>query len=1187
MRKTVLLTLMLLLASTLTFADNVRSTKRGFGENSLGYVADLQALAKGCSWWYNWGVTPPSAIASYMGADNVIEYVPMAWTTNYDASALRTYYKAHPQDKFLLGFNEPNFKAQANLTPTQAAQAWPALESLADELGLSLVAPALNYPDGAINDGVTYQPTEWMDAFIAAYKNLYGKEPRLDYLALHSYMNTPSAVIGYVENFAKKYGKKVWLTEFCSWEGTVTADQQESTMIEKLKLLEKSDYVYRYAWFKARGSDSAPYYNLVEYPNKTKGITAGTLTSVGFSYLNMSRFDGTYYYNVNEKIPVAQFVDEENLTHLQKSYDPQCADSVELALNAAKISTTYQVNIPEAGTYTLIARASRIASASDNLAARISVKDGDGNVLSSRNSFLASATDTTYVALQIPLTLPAGKQKLTIYKENLNPCYLSMLKLVKTVDANDADLVTKEVTKTKSGSSTGGGTGGGTGGSTGGNTSTNDNIKVTDAATAPFKFSKDEMYYGIYLDETTRKANLTSDQYVNMGDNGGTQNSYVWSNTMTYGDATEANSFGVTGNYLDLIVGNVGWSGMGYNVNAATGTLNLSGINNDYSLHMALKSTSADPVDLYFLDGAGHTANLVLGSSWMVIDGNKHLPIANFARDGKWHNIDIPMSYLKSKFGLCFGSDTDHDGNLFCINAGANAGTEIAYDAIFFHGPKSSVADTAAGDYDVSVTSASDKPFSFSKDDRYYIVYLDGNTKSDNLTEDQIVDCGPNGTNRQLYIWSNTYKMNTPTDDNSFGVGGAYMDATVLSVGWSGLGYCVNGSSSPLNMTGIDDDYKLHFAVKSTYTGPIEFELIDGFGNAGWIVLGTTAFEGHAPIADFTRDGKWYNIDVPIKNLENRYGTNFSTTTNLTGNLFCMLAGGTANTEVGYDAVFIHGPKTSKVVTSDVTLDDREITITKASDNAFTFPKDNDYYVVYLDGSTQSANIPNDHYFNIGPNGTTQFLYPWESTVTAQTVTDDNSFGVGSAYMSWIVGSKGWSGLGYFITPGTGVDLSGITSEYTLHFAVKSSSTDDYHYTVYDGNGKAAHLNLGTQVADGINPIGNFTRDGNWYAIDVPVSYLVKQGLDFSTATNFNVGNIFTVTGPTTAGALIDYDAVFFYGPAKKSTGINAVEVTGNANAHTATYGIYDMTGRKVQSMTGRGLYIVKSAEGTKKILVR
>lgn len=174
MRKNVLMLMALLLVSSLTFAANVRSAKRGFGENNLGYVADLQALAKGCSWWYNWSVTPPSAVASYMGADQVIEYVPMAWTTNYDANALRTYYKAHPQDKFLLGFNEPNFKAQSNITPTQAAQAWPAMESIADELGLSLVAPALNYPDGAINDGVTYQPTEWMDAFITAYKKLYG-----------------------------------------------------------------------------------------------------------------------------------------------------------------------------------------------------------------------------------------------------------------------------------------------------------------------------------------------------------------------------------------------------------------------------------------------------------------------------------------------------------------------------------------------------------------------------------------------------------------------------------------------------------------------------------------------------------------------------------------------------------------------------------------------------------------------------------------------------------------------------------------------------------------------------------------------------------------------------------------------------------------------------------------------------
>lgn len=218
--------LALAIASSLTANafDTPRSTKRGFGENTMSYTADLQALARGCSWWYDWGTTPPNSLASLVGKDKLIEFAPMTWNATYNIEELRTYYKVHPGDKYLLGFNEPNFKAQSNMTPTQAAQAWPKLESLADELGLKLVAPALNYPDGAINDGVKYQPTEWMDAFIAAYKKLYNKEPRIDYLALHCYMDYASAVKSYVDNFATRYGKQVWLTEFCSWESqSITA----------------------------------------------------------------------------------------------------------------------------------------------------------------------------------------------------------------------------------------------------------------------------------------------------------------------------------------------------------------------------------------------------------------------------------------------------------------------------------------------------------------------------------------------------------------------------------------------------------------------------------------------------------------------------------------------------------------------------------------------------------------------------------------------------------------------------------------------------------------------------------------------------------------------------------------------------------------------------------------------------
>lgn len=680
---------------------------------------------------------------------------------------------------------------------------------------------------------------------------------------------------------------------------------------------------------------------------------------------------------------------------------------------------------------------------------------------------------------------------------------------------------------------------------------------------------------------------------MNCGDNGGTQNSYLWDNTLTWGDATGDNSFGVTGDYKSVIVAEKGWSGLGYNV---TGGLDLSGINEDYSLHMAVKSSSTATFNLYFTDGQGHVAKIILGSSALDesqgSETHKYQPIANFARDGKWHNIDIPMSYLKWKFGLCFGKDTDYSGNLFCVNAGGNAGDELAYDAVFFHGPANATPDTSANDFDAKVTSADDNRFTFSKDNDYYIIYLDDETKSANLSSGQITDCGPNGSSRNLYIWENTFTMpSSVTGTNSFGVSGSYMSATVNSVGWSGLGYNVAGSSTPLNLSKIDDTYMIHFAVRSTYTGSIEFEVLDGLGNNGWIVLGTENFEGHSPVTDFPRDGKWYNIDIPVRNIGNSTGLNFTTTTNMTGNLFCLLAGGTAGTTVDYDAVMIYGKASDASDDDSGKLDNREVSITKASDSPYTFDSEADYYVIFLDEETKGNNISNEHYTNLGPNGSTQNVYPWEQTVTAKSASDANSFGVTGSYMSWEVGNVGWSGLGYNISSSASVDLSGITSEYTLHFAVKSTSDAEYKYTVTDANGKAAVIILGTEKAEGVEPAGNFTRDGEWYNIDVPVSFLMKQGLDFKTAANYSNQNILTITGGGTQGTMIDYDAVFFYGPAKEKTGIDSTVAENSGATGVSVYTIGGVLVGKADAVGSLslqpGLYIVRSAHGAKKILVK
>ena len=1191
-------------------ADVPKSSKRGFGENSLNYVEDLQVLAKGCTWWYNWGVAPTSTLAQYMGADKLIEYVPMAWTTNYDINALRSYYQSHPHDKYLLGFNEPNFRAQANKTPAQAAEAWPALEQLADEFGLKLVAPALNYPDGAINDGNTYQPEAWMDGFIAAYRSRYGREPRMDYLALHCYMDSPAAMISFVENFAKKYGKQVWLTEFCAWESqSITAVTQEATMIEKLALLEKSPHVFRYAWFKARSANNYPYYNLVEYPNKNKGIPAGTLTDVGFAYVNMSAYDTSVWYGVGEKIPVNQFVDETDLTSIDRSYDPQAVDSVELALTTARMTLTYQVDVPEDGAYTLIARASREPSKTENTAARIAVRDANGNDLATRNSFKESISDSNYVAIQVPVTLSAGRQRITIYKENANTCYLSMLKLVKTVDPADEDLSNVTVDKTK-------GKGGSGGGNVdpGENTSTDDEVVVTDVTdpTAnPFQFSDNYKYYALYVDAETRQANMPDERYVNCGDNGGSQNSWNWSDTFVYTDVTGPNSFGVENGYIGLgVVGTEGWSGLGYNVNAETGDLDLSCLNNDYRLHFAVRSQSTATLDFIVNDGSGHAAHIVMGTTPFVDNGVSRKPVANFKRDGKWHSFDISMAYLRKNFGLDFRNATDYDGNLFVILAGGDPTTQLDYDAVFFYGPKDSKPNGDDAQFDITVTKVdnpSANPFQFAADNRYYMLFLDAETRSRIPSAADVREIGPNGQNRNLYPWENTVSFPaTGSAPNSFGVGGAFMDVKVGTAGWSGMGYNIGYGQRPLNLTGIDNDYRLHFAVRSTATTPIEFVLIDGAGHEAQIVLGATAFDGHDPLADFERDGTWHSIDVPISLLSNRFGIDYSTSTNFTGNIFNILAGGVANTEFAYDALFIYGPAKTKEFPDEETIDERKPVMSAAADAPFQFAAGNDYYVVYLDDQTAQA-IPEEHYTNIGPNGQNQNLFPWEGTVkfvelnAADPDADTNSFGVKGKYMLADMGYGGWSGFGYNIE-GSGADLSAIDSRYTLHFALKQElaageTPSTLEIVINDGNGKTAYLPVGTEPFENHACVAEFPQDGKWYNYDIPVSYLVRQGLDFRTAKFFK-GNIFVCLGGPKMKK-VGFDAIFFYGPSQTPTGISLDEglrIKDESNnpssliSHPSS--VYDLQGRKVADHLSSfishpsskpGIYIVNG----KKILVK
>lgn len=286
------------LAVTLS-AGAAIGTKRGVCAKP-SRTDELEVLKRGSSWFYNWGNS--CGLPTVEG----VEFVPMCWG-NFNAESVRSYCKAHPEVKYLLGFNEPNFKAQSNMTPAEAAERWPEVKALADELGLKLVAPALNYSP----DAPYQQPTKWMDEFVA----IVGLDA-FDYTAIHCYGGA-GLIQSMTDEFYEKYGKLVWLTEFCQWPGGagnvyVSPESQRQSMVESLKFLEQSDKIFRYSWFMATGDwdnkENRPNYGLV-YVDGTISNRVYKLSPQGYVYTYLGTFDQNRYDNVNTWVAAADCAD--------------------------------------------------------------------------------------------------------------------------------------------------------------------------------------------------------------------------------------------------------------------------------------------------------------------------------------------------------------------------------------------------------------------------------------------------------------------------------------------------------------------------------------------------------------------------------------------------------------------------------------------------------------------------------------------------------------------------------------------------------------------------------------------------------------------------------------------------------------------------------------------------------------
>lgn len=394
------------------FSASSKSFKRGVGENSFLLKTEIEPLTAGVSWFYNWGNTPNGHLADSIAAipDADFEFEPMCWSSNYNAGNIRAYCQSHPDTKYLLGFNEPNFKSQSNMTPAAAAAAWPAVKALADELGLKLVGPAVNYsPDGPEND-----PYTWYAEFV----KLVGTDA-FDYIAIHNYSGGSAGMKEMADRFYDLYGKPIWVTEFCNWSGTVSADSQISSMVEQIEYLEKSDRIYRYAWFKAKGSiTSSPCYGLLVPKN---GYGERELSEAGKVYVYMTDFDETVYHSTTGLVPATEYIASHGLM-LGSTGDARNPKPIEITRFNSGAYADYQFDIPSAGEYTLTLRVAGQGEPTrfDPTIAVYSV-DADGNVLSTlaeKRQFQLSGDDALFAEVGFTMQLQAGKQRLRIQDEN-------------------------------------------------------------------------------------------------------------------------------------------------------------------------------------------------------------------------------------------------------------------------------------------------------------------------------------------------------------------------------------------------------------------------------------------------------------------------------------------------------------------------------------------------------------------------------------------------------------------------------------------------------------------------------------------------------------------------------------------------------------------------------------------------
>ena len=218
---------------------------------------DLENL--NVSWYYNWTPEPNCP------KDENVAFIPMIWSEKYlvDNNSEKYLVPLIGSDyEALLGYNEPNWLGQAEMTVDEALQYWPMLE----ETGLRLGSPATTGRSGL----------DWTIEFIKGAKS---RGYRIDFLALHWYGDC-SSTEGLKDflDYYDAFGMPMWLTEWSCYKQDMATNT--SFLKKIMPVLESYEKMERYAWYSNRTTSES-------YAGAALFDSTGKPTPAGEIYINL------------------------------------------------------------------------------------------------------------------------------------------------------------------------------------------------------------------------------------------------------------------------------------------------------------------------------------------------------------------------------------------------------------------------------------------------------------------------------------------------------------------------------------------------------------------------------------------------------------------------------------------------------------------------------------------------------------------------------------------------------------------------------------------------------------------------------------------------------------------------------------------------------------------------------------